>query len=245
MLVRIKFLFPRFVVMKSDLMVILDNSMFTINQDYLPGRLNCQIETVKRTISSKLDESTESTVGIMTIGRRLTTKIASPTTDKTTLYSYLHAISRDTHMAITEVVPIARMALQFRTNTTQSILLFLSSPAPEADLRHMVHSINEVLANNISVRVALFGEATEYYNLFKEGVEESSEFTCVQIGPEDDFEEMARVAMREEAGAEEMDPDLALAIKLSLEAEGKPAQESSEEKLVQEAIKKSLEDQKN
>lgn len=237
--------------MKRDLMVILDNSMYSINKDYAGGRFGCQMEAVKRLVSGALAESSEATIGLMTIGRGVTTKIVSPIGDRNLLYSYLHTIRNDSHMAFAEVVPIAQMALKFRTGSAQTILLFLGSPiAEEAALASLLSSIEEALEGNIAVRVMLFGEAMEYYDAIKKKIEPSSDFTCIAVSPSDDFVHAMHTVLREDGGhEEEMDPDLALAIKLSLEQNETPgsdkqmeAEGDTEEMLLQEAIRKSREE---
>ncbi|KAI5186368.1 26S proteasome regulatory subunit N10 [Nematocida homosporus] len=218
--------------MKGDLMVILDNSMYSINKDYTKERLDCQIEVTKCIVDKRLAESTESTVGVMSLGRSTTIKIVSPTSDKNTICSYLYSLQRDNDIQPGNSLSIARMALKYRTNQSQAILLFLGSPLDDTSLTDIVVAIENILNNNVAVRVVLFGEAIEYYTLLKSSIEECSDFTCVTITPQDSFLDGVATALRE--SVQETDPELELAIRRSLQ--------DAEDPEVQKAIKESLQD---
>lgn len=201
--------------MKSDLMVIIDNSMYSINKDYSKERLQAQLDVVRNITEQRLNEFTESTVGIMTLGRSTTLKMVSPTSNKNTIYSYFQSIQRDESVHGGNAMLISRMALKYRTNPVQSVLLFLGSPLDDENLMLTIESIEETLNNSISVSVILFGEALEHYALFKSTIEESSDFTCVPIEPHQCFMERVSTALRE--SVEEIDPELEMAIRRSLE----------------------------
>ncbi|KAI5130517.1 26S proteasome regulatory subunit N10 [Nematocida parisii] len=208
--------------MKSDLMVILDNSLYSINKDYTKERLQCQLDVVKNITEQRLNESAESTVGVMTLGRSKTIKIVSPTSNKNTIYSYLHSIQRDEDIHGGNAMLISRMALKYRTNPRQSILLFLGSPIDDDNLMLTIESIEETLSNNIFVGVVLFGEALEHYTLFKSAITESTDFSCIPIEPNQSFMEGVSTALKETV--EEIDPELELAIRRSLEDASTPNQ---------------------
>ncbi|OAG30010.1 26S proteasome regulatory subunit N1 [Nematocida displodere] len=202
--------------MRGDLMVIVDNSMYSINRDCPGERLACQIDAIKSVCEPRLSERSESSsIGVMTLGRTATTKIVSPTSDKNTIYTYLHSIKRDTLIEGGSTISIARMALKYRTNQNQMILLFLGSPLDDNNLMMIVDSVGEALNTNIAVSVILFGEAAEYYPLFKNSIEESSEFRCIGIGANESFSEAVSVALGE--SIEDIDPELEMAIKQSLQ----------------------------
>lgn len=196
-------------------MVIIDNSMYSINRDYSKERLQAQLDAVKEISENRLNQSSESTVGVMTLGRSATIKIVSPTSNKNTIYSYLHSIERDEDIHGGNSMLISRMALKYRTNTTQSILLFLGSPLEDDNLMHTIESVEETLNNRIFVGVVLFGEAVQYYSLFKSTIEDSSDFTCVVIDRNQSFMDGVATALRETI--QETDPELELAIRRSLE----------------------------
>ncbi|KAI5192706.1 26S proteasome regulatory subunit N10 [Nematocida minor] len=201
--------------MKSDLMVIVDNSMYSINKDYSKERLQCQLDAIKSITEKRLNEATESTIGVMTLGRSATIKIVSPTSNKNTIYSYLHSIERDENIHGGNAMLISRMALKYRTSPMQSVLLFLGSPLDDENLMLTIDSVEETLNNGIFVGLILFGEALEYYSTFKNSIEESSDFVCIPIEKNDSFMEGVSAGLRE--SIEETDPDLELAIRRSLE----------------------------
>ncbi|KAI5172426.1 26S proteasome regulatory subunit N10 [Nematocida sp. LUAm3] len=201
--------------MKSDLMVILDNSMYSINKDYSKERLECQIEAVKSITEKRLSDSSESTVGVMSLGRGSTVKIVSPTADRNTIYSYLYSLPRDSKIQPGNSISVARMALKYRTNQQQSILLLLGSPLEDEALTDIIDAVDTSLSNNIAVGVLLFGEACEYHALFKSSIEESVDFTCISITPQESFMEGVSAVLRE--NVQEVDPDLEMAIKRSLQ----------------------------
>lgn len=199
----------------SDLMVILDNSMYSINRDYNKERLECQVEAVKDLSEKRLGASNDSTVGAMSIGRTSSTKIVSPTSDRNTICKYLHGIKRDTEIQCSNSIAISVMALKYRTNQDQNILLFLGSPLDDDALTSVIDALNDALMSNITVGAVLFGEALEYYDLLRMSIDDCPEFTCVQIHPKDSFLDGVYLALRE--SVEEMDPELELAIKRSLQ----------------------------
>ncbi|KAI5162244.1 26S proteasome regulatory subunit N10 [Nematocida ausubeli] len=207
--------------MKSDLMVIVDNSMYSINKDYTVERLQMQIDAIKTITEQRLNESSESTVGVMTLGRSATIKIVSPTTNKNAIYSYLHSIDRDEDIHGGNAILISRMALKYRTNTRQSVLLFMGSPLDDDNLMLTIESIEETLNNNVSVGVVLFGEALDHYAVLKGTIEESSDFACIPVEPSQSFMEGVSAALRETI--EEIDPELELAIRRSLEDAATPS----------------------
>ncbi|KAH9385142.1 26S proteasome regulatory subunit N10 [Nematocida major] len=201
--------------MKSDLMFIVDNSMHSINKDYGKERLECQLEAVKHVVDLVFEQSVESTVGIMTLGRATTTKIVSPTSSKNDILSYFQTIQKDEFVHGGNSVLISSMALKYRTNPAQKIALFLSCPLEKDNLDLTVSAMEATLKKNISVCLILFGEALEYYNAFVKKLENFSEFACITVAPNQCFKQCVMSIIKE--AEEEIDPELELAIKRSLE----------------------------
>ncbi|KAI5190747.1 26S proteasome regulatory subunit N10 [Nematocida sp. AWRm77] len=221
--------------MPKDLMAILDNSMYCINQDYEGNtRLGHQIAGVKSVVDKILNESTESTVGAMVMRRGTTTKIVSPTGTRNTIYRYLHSVQPDSEVQGGDSIAISRMALKYRTNKNQMILQFIGSPLEDEELMVNIDSINDSLDNNIQVSVVLFGEAVEYYSLYKESIEESVNFTCVVLDPKESFQDGISRALRE--NIQETDPEIELAIQRSLQ----DVQQERNDPDLQKAINDSL-----
>lgn len=217
-------------------MVILDNSMYCINQDY-PGntRIGHQIEGVKSVADKILNESTESTIGVMTVGRGTSTRIVSPTGNRNSVYSYLHTVEPDSEVQGGNSIAISRMALKYRTNSHQLILQFLGSPLTDTDLMQIIEAINDALDNNISVGVVLFSEALEYYPLFKESIEESPDFTCVRVDPNGSFHEGISTALRD--NIQETDPEIELAIRRSLQDVRQDTTDPDLQRAIDESLK--------
>ncbi|EHY64782.1 hypothetical protein NERG_02185, partial [Nematocida ausubeli] len=137
------------------------------------------------------------------------------------IYSYLHSINRDEDIHGGNAILISRMALKYRTNTRQSVLLFMGSPLDDDNLMLTIESIEETLNNNVSVGVVLFGEALDHYAVLKGTIEESSDFACIPVEPSQSFMEGVSAALRETI--EEIDPELELAIRRSLEDAATPS----------------------
>lgn len=217
--------------MKRDIMVIVDNSKYSINKDYnTKERLQCQIEAIKGITEKRLSESVESTIGVMSLGRSAIIKVISPTNDRNTVYTFLHTLQRDDDIQGGNSIAIAKMALKYRTNPMQQILLFLGSPLEDTNLMEIVESTEDAISNGISVGIVLFGEAIEYYILLKESIEETPDFTCITVRPQDSFIEAVSVALRE--SVQEVDPELEMAIQRSLQ--------DTEDPEVQRAIRESM-----
>ncbi|KAI5180071.1 26S proteasome regulatory subunit N10 [Nematocida sp. AWRm80] len=216
--------------MKGDLMIIVDNSLYSINKDYHKERLECQIEAIESIARQKLESSPESTVGVMALGRSTTIRIVSPTNDLNSICIYLRNIKRDPEIECGNVINIAQMALKYRTNPDQRILLFLGGPIDDTALMNVVEAISDALNNNIGVGVVLFGEAIEYHTTLCSLIEECIDFTCIKILPNESFMDGVSNALKETV--QEIDPEIELAIKRSLQ--------DTEDPEVQRAINESL-----
>ncbi|CAN6620926.1 26S proteasome regulatory subunit Rpn10p [Trichomonascus vanleenenianus] len=222
-------------------MIVIDNSEYTRNGDYTPTRFQAQVDAVHLIFTAKTQSNPESTVGLMTMGGQGPQVLATLTTDFGSILSGCHetSIHGSTHLATS--IQIAGLALKHRQNKAQRqrVIAFVGSPIKE-DVKELVKLAKKMKKNSIAVDFVNFGEEgdnTEKLEKFIEGVNsnDNSHLVTVPPGPRLLSDMLASSAIINEDGGEGAgmgggegdlygdmgvnDPELALALKLSLEEE--------------------------
>ncbi|MGK3758287.1 MAG: 26S proteasome regulatory subunit N10 [Bacillariaceae sp.] len=164
-------------------MILLDNSEFMRNGDYVPTRLEAQQDAANLLVGAKTQSHPESTVGI-SAGTEL---LVSPTEDVGKLLNAVHDLqisrtgggfgpsssssSTATTTAdktkkmksisdITAAIQVASLALKHRKNKngSQRIVLFVGSPLEEVDGRALAKAGRQLKKNNVSIDIVAMGE---------------------------------------------------------------------------------------
>jgi 26S proteasome regulatory subunit N10 len=164
-------------------MILLDNSEYMRNGDYIPTRLEAQQDAANLLVGAKTQSHPESTVGV-SAGTEL---LVSPTEDVGKILNALHGLPMNTHMVdITASVQVASLALKHRRNKngSQRIVLFVGSPLT-VEGRALAKAGRQLKKNNVSIDVVCMGELQENEEKLKELVdaangrsEEGAERTC-------------------------------------------------------------------
>lgn len=164
-------------------MILLDNSEYMRNGDYIPTRLEAQQDAANLLVGAKTQSHPESTVGV-SAGTEL---LVSPTDDVGKILNALHGLPMNTHMVdITASVQVASLALKHRRNKngSQRIVLFVGSPLT-VEGRALAKAGRQLKKNNVSIDVVCMGELEENEEKLKELVdaangrtEEGAERTC-------------------------------------------------------------------
>jgi 26S proteasome regulatory subunit N10 len=186
-------------------MILLDNTEFMRNGDYIPTRLEAQQDAANLLVGAKTQSHPESTVGI-SAGTEL---LVSPTDDVGKILNAVHGLKISHHGGgaamiapaaaarggaklppvsdVTASIQVASLALKHRRNKNgaQRIVLFVGSPLEGLDGRALAKAGRQLKKNNVAIDVVAMGELEANEEKLKELVdaangrsEEGAERTC-------------------------------------------------------------------
>lgn len=139
-------------------MICMDNSDWMRNGDFLPTRLQAQNEAVNSIAVSKTNSNMESTVGVMTMAKRVQV-LLTPSRD---LGRLMNAIEEEVKCGgvcnFIAALKTASLALKNRQNKNQAqrIILFVGSPV-EHDKNELIKLAKAFKKNAVAVDVINFG----------------------------------------------------------------------------------------
>ncbi|QPG77378.1 hypothetical protein FOA43_004791 [Brettanomyces nanus] len=230
-------------------MIVIDNSEYMRNGDYLTSRYQAQLDTVELIFRRKTSANPESTVGLLTMAGESTRVVSNLTIDYGKLLSGLHEAKIGGQVNVINGIQVACLALKNRQNKNQRqcVVVFVGSPITddEASLDKLAKRLKK---NNVSIDFVNFGEQqinTSKLEKFIATVNNnnSSHLVTVPPGPYLLYEQVDKSPILRDqdasstgggpddagssgAGGDDfgldnsnMDPELALAIRLSLEEE--------------------------
>lgn len=243
--------------------IVIDNSEYMRNGDYLTSRYQAQLDTVELIFRRKTQANPESMVGLLTMAGESTRVVSNLTTDYGELLSGVHEAKIDGQANLINGIEVACLALKNRQNKNQRqrVVVFVGSPITADD------SALDALARklkNASVAVDFINFGEEQLNTAKlerfvsiANVNSSSHLVTVPPGPYLLYDQVERSPILRDqdssaagnasessqngpggassGGAADdfglddpnMDPELALAIRLSLEEERARQQQAS------------------
>lgn len=170
-------------------MILLDNSQYMLNGDYIPTRLSAQTDAANLLVTHKTQSNPESTVGIIAMSGGIHSSgenadgvelLVSPTDDMGKILSALHNIPvrgrGDTFVSGVDVsasVQVASLALKHRRNKNgqQRIVIFVGSPLTHVDSKVLVKAGKMLKKNNVAIDVVALGELEENEGKLKELVD--------------------------------------------------------------------------
>ncbi|GLD99508.1 hypothetical protein PINS_up008234 [Pythium insidiosum] len=247
-------------------MICLDNSEWMRNGDYIPTRLEAQHDAANLLCGAKTQSNPESTVGILTMAGRSVQVLASPTENMGTLLSAVHSITVGGTLKLSNALQVAQLALKHRRNKTgaQRVVVFVGSPIVE-DEKALVKIGKLLKKNNIAVDVVSLGDIDANgpkLQAFVDAASSSNNSHLVTVPPgvlpsdvlvsspiihgdDGGMGSMAGAGMGDafaEFGGVDpsMDPELALALRVSMEEE-RARQEALQKKAAEEAQQKEAE----
>jgi len=151
-------------------MILLDNSEYMRNGDYIPTRLEAQQDAANLLVGAKTQSHPESTVGV-SAGTEL---LVSPTEDVGKILNALHGLPMVSMKPdVTASVQVASLALKHRRNKNgaQRIVLFVGSPLSGIEPRALAKAGRQLKKNNVAIDVVAMGELAENEDKLKELVE--------------------------------------------------------------------------
>ncbi|KAJ3354472.1 hypothetical protein HDU83_005174 [Entophlyctis luteolus] len=214
------------------------------NGDYTPSRLEAQNDAVNLLFNAKTQSNAENTVGLMTMAGKSPEVLVTLTTELGKILTALHKVKISERADISTGVQTAQLALKHRQNKNQRqrIIVFVGSPISE-DEKSLVKLGKKLKKNNIAVDVINFGqdaENTSKLEAFISAVNSSDNSHLVTIPPGPHVlsdvlisspilagEDGAPLAGFSSGGAggfefgvdPNLDPELALALRISMEEE--------------------------
>ncbi|ETL28521.1 hypothetical protein F441_18617 [Phytophthora nicotianae CJ01A1] len=140
-------------------MICLDNSEWMRNGDYIPSRLEAQHDAANLLCGTKTQANPESTVGVLVMADKSVQVLASPTDNMGTLLSAIHRIKIGGSMKLANAIQVAQLALKHRRNKTggQRVVVFIGSPIEE-DEKQLTKIGKLLKKNNIAVDVVSMGD---------------------------------------------------------------------------------------
>ncbi|ODV98422.1 hypothetical protein PACTADRAFT_185053 [Pachysolen tannophilus NRRL Y-2460] len=224
-------------------MILVDSSEYTRNGDFLTSRFDAQLDSVDYIFQSKTNSNPENTVGLMSMGGDGPKVLSTLTTDFGRILAGIHEVNIDGKLHLSTSIQVALLVLKHRQNKVQHqrVIAFVASPIAESD-KDLEKLAKKLKKNNIAVDFINFGEESLNTSKLEKFIEivnkdDNSHLLTVSPGPKLLYEHIASspilqnggAAFGGEAGANDdffdlgadpnMDPELALALRLSLEEE--------------------------
>lgn len=235
-------------------MVCMDNSEYTRNGDFLPTRLQAQQDAVNIVCHSKTRSNPENNVGLMTMANNCEV-LTTLTPDTGRILSKLHAVQPLGIISFCTSIRVAHLALKHRQgkNHKMRIVAFVGSPVEDNE-KDLVKLAKRLKKEKVNVDVINFGEEevnTEKLTAFvntlngKEGT--GSHLVTVPPGPSLADALLSSPILAGEGGTmmgasdfefgvdPSADPELALALRVSMEEQRQRQEEEARRAAAQSA----------
>lgn len=147
--------------MLESTMICVDTSEFMRNGDFIPSRLQAQQEAVSLICHSKVRTNIENNVGLLTLSNNPEV-LATMTMDIGKVLAKLHQIEPKGFLNFMTGIKIAHLALKHRQgkNHKMRIVIFVGSPL-ELDEKDLEKQAKRLKKENVSVDIINFGEETD------------------------------------------------------------------------------------
>ncbi|KAG5519961.1 hypothetical protein PMAC_000238 [Pneumocystis sp. 'macacae'] len=171
-------------------MIVMDNSEFARNGDYLPTRLGSQKDAINLIFSSKMRAHPENLIGLMSMGGKGPEILVTLTQDYGKFLAAMHESKVGGNCHIYTGIKVAHLALKHRPEKRQKqrIIVFIGSPILE-DEKALVALARKMKKNNVAVDFINFGEIyeenTSKLTAFIEAInnDDNSHLTTILPGP--------------------------------------------------------------
>jgi len=248
---------------QESCMIIVDNSDYMNNKDYLPTRWLAQREAVEYFCSNIRKKNVESTCGIMSSSNP--TIYSTLTTDIDKVKSKINSINVGGQINFSVSIKTAKIALKHRPslNQKQKIIIFVGSPICEEE-SELIKIAKRFKKENIYVNVICFGEVEYNKNLltkFMEAIQRTDEESGILLFIEENCgikntlkQSLNPLAANDnnlndgDFGDEIDDPDLLHALRISMQ-EGQANERNvdidmTDEEMLRRAIAESMQNRK-
>ncbi|GFY88027.1 regulatory particle non-ATPase 10 [Actinidia rufa] len=246
-------------------MICIDDSEWMRNGDYSPARFQAQTDAINLICGAKTQSNPENTVGVMTMAGKGVRVLVTPTSDLGKILACMHGLGVGGECNLAAGIQVAQLALKHRQNKKQQqrIIVFVGSPV-KYDKKVLEMIGRKLKKNSVALDIVNFGEEdegkTEKLESFLASVNnnDSSHIVHVPPGPNalsdvlistpiftGDGEGGSGFAAAAATGGvsdfdygvdPNLDPELALALRVSMEEE-RARQEAASKKAAEEAAK--------
>lgn len=199
--------------MPDTTILILDNSYYAQNQDYLPTRYLVQLDVVNFLLSTS---SETHHFGLIPIAQPTPNYILIPTKNRTNLRQFTTNLKLTEQFKIPESIYIAQRSFQYLEASQKRLIVFISTPLDDIALENVLLKLRDCASVQITVFVFLFGDAQEYKIFFEYELSDIGVVVAV-VGNECSFKNKIKDTLAGSSFDEDEDPNLALALKLSAE----------------------------
>jgi len=231
--------------MASTTIIVLDNSEWMRNGDFVPTRIEQQFESFTRICDAKMRHP-ESMVGLMTMSGKSPKVLVTPSTDIGKLLGSVHGqVQYEGEANVLPALQIAQLALKHRPhkNHPPKIILFVASPIKDSEEK-LVKLGKQLQKNEVAVDIINFGEEkenTDKLEAFKAAVDKNGNSNLLNVPPGvgilSDVLSQSPILSGGDGGGggsnlnefgvdPELDPELAMAMAMSME-EARRAEEGS------------------
>jgi len=236
-------------------MILVDNSDWSRNGDFFPTRWEAQEEAANIVAQAKCEENAESCVGLMIMAGKQVEILATPVQDPGRILASFPSVKIGGRIQLSNALQIAQLALKHRLNKNQKqrIVVFIGSPIYESE--EVLEKLGQKLRKNAIALdiINLENNNPEQNQKLQKLIDatkdanDNSHFIQVQPGIQllSDFLLSTPILMSGDGGAGGpnefgigggMDPELEMALRISLEEEKARNQKKKddEDKLVQQ-----------
>ncbi|EZG44965.1 putative proteasome 26S subunit, non-ATPase, protein 4 [Gregarina niphandrodes] len=146
--------------MLEAVMLCVDNSDWSRNKDYFPSRLQAQQEASLTVATTKLQANAENSIGLLTLGGDVKVR-AAPSGDMRSFHQAVQSLAEpdDGSAHLMKGIQTAQLALKHRLNRNQRqrIIIFVCSPldVTESDVEKVGRTLKK---NNVALDIVSFGE---------------------------------------------------------------------------------------
>ncbi|KAK9810221.1 hypothetical protein WJX72_006946 [[Myrmecia] bisecta] len=168
-------------------LVCFDNSEHTRNADFAPTRFQAQADAVNLLAGAKTQSNPESTVGVLTMAGKTPRVLVTPTPDLGKVLNAMQDLQIEGETNLSTAVQIAQLALKHRQNKNQRqrIVIFIGSPISESKDK-LVKIAKKLKKNNVAVDIVSFGSEEENgdkLEAFQEAVNSNDNSHLVTVPP--------------------------------------------------------------
>ncbi len=212
--------------------IVIDNSEWMRNSDFTPTRLEAQNDAVNFLFNAKTQSNRENDVGLVTMAGKSPQVMVTLTSEIGKILTALHETKIGGKIQFSTSIQIAQLVLKHRQNKNQKqrIIVFVSSPIEETE-EELVKLGKKLKKNSVSVDVIDFGCEGQSHKLeaFVNALNSNnlSQHLVVPPGPHILSDMLVPLVSGEDGGLQlnefgidpNLDPELALALKMSMEEE--------------------------
>jgi 26S proteasome regulatory subunit N10 len=243
-------------------MICIDNSEWMRNGDYSPTRLLAQADAINLICGAKTQSNPENTVGLLTMAGKGVRVLVTPTSDLGKILACMHGLQIGGEMNLTAGIQVAQLALKHRQNKKQQQRIIVFSGSPITHEKKSLEMIGKKLKkNSVALDIVNFGQEDEEKSEKLEALlaavsnNDTSHHVHVPPGPNavsdvlisspiftsdgeggSGFAAAAGVSGFDFGVDPNVDPELALALRVSMEEE-RFRQEEAARKAAEEATK--------